>query len=135
ACSRPLLAAFRFGRKLAGPDFAAFRPAGARLACVCRPPRSWRHAGRRQSAIWRGNTRLAPADTTGKDARRGKMNEPVPMTPAGAQKLRDELVRLKEERPKAAAAIGVGRAPGALQGAAESHAAKEPQGLNEARIM
>ncbi len=28
------------------------------------------------------------------------MAEPVPMTPPGAQKLRDELARLKEERPK-----------------------------------
>jgi len=79
-------------------------------------------------------TRLAPPETTGKDARRGKMNEPVPMTPAGAQKLRDELVRLKEERPKISRAIGVAREHGDLKENAEYHAAKEQQGLNEARI-
>ena len=62
------------------------------------------------------------------------MNEPVPMTPAGAQKLRDELVRLKEERPKISRAIGVAREHGDLKENAEYHAAKEQQGLNEARI-
>jgi len=62
------------------------------------------------------------------------MNEPVPMTPAGAQKLRDELVRLKEERPKISRAIGVARDHGDLKENAEYHAAKEQQGLNEARI-
>jgi len=62
------------------------------------------------------------------------MNEPVPMTPAGAQKLRDELVRLKEERPKISRAIGTAREHGDLKENAEYHAAKEQQGLNEARI-
>ncbi|HKO48414.1 MAG TPA: transcription elongation factor GreA [Polyangiaceae bacterium] len=62
------------------------------------------------------------------------MNEPVPMTPAGAQKLREELVRLKEERPKISRAIGVARDHGDLKENAEYHAAKEQQGLNEARI-
>jgi transcription elongation factor GreA len=62
------------------------------------------------------------------------MNEPVPMTPAGAQKLRDELVRLKEERPKISREIGVAREHGDLKENAEYHAAKERQGLVEARI-
>ncbi len=62
------------------------------------------------------------------------MNQPVPMTPAGAQKLRDELVRLKEERPKISRAIGTAREHGDLKENAEYHAAKEQQGLVEARI-
>ena len=62
------------------------------------------------------------------------MNEPVPMTPGGAQKLRDELSRLKEERPKISRAIGTAREHGDLKENAEYHAAKEQQGLVEARI-
>ncbi|MEP7050392.1 MAG: transcription elongation factor GreA [Pseudomonadota bacterium] len=62
------------------------------------------------------------------------MNEPVPMTPGGAQKLRDELVRLKEERPKISREIGTAREHGDLKENAEYHAAKERQGLVEARI-
>jgi transcription elongation factor GreA len=62
------------------------------------------------------------------------MNEPVPMTPGGAQKLRDELVRLKEERPKISREIGIAREHGDLKENAEYHAAKERQGLVEARI-
>jgi transcription elongation factor GreA len=60
--------------------------------------------------------------------------EKVPMTPQGAQKLRDELVRLKEERPKISRDIGVAREHGDLSENAEYHAAKERQGMNEARI-
>jgi transcription elongation factor GreA len=62
------------------------------------------------------------------------MTEPVPMTPQGAQKLRDELVRLKEERPRISREIGVAREHGDLSENAEYHAAKERQGLVEARI-
>ena len=62
------------------------------------------------------------------------MNEPVPMTPSGAQKLREELVRLKEERPKISREIGIAREHGDLKENAEYHAAKERQGLVEARI-
>lgn len=62
------------------------------------------------------------------------MNEPVPMTPSGAQKLREELVRLKEERPKISKEIGIAREHGDLSENAEYHAAKERQGLVEARI-
>jgi transcription elongation factor GreA len=56
------------------------------------------------------------------------------MTPTGAQKLRDELVRLKEERPKVSREIGVAREHGDLSENAEYHAAKERQGMLEARI-
>jgi len=62
------------------------------------------------------------------------MNEPVPMTPGGAHKLREELVRLKEERPKISREIGIAREHGDLKENAEYHAAKERQGLVEARI-
>src|SRR5882672_10773107 len=62
------------------------------------------------------------------------MAEPVPMTPQGAQKLRDELSRHKEERPKISREIGVAREHGDLKENAEYHAAKERQGLVEARI-
>lgn len=62
------------------------------------------------------------------------MTEPVPMTPAGAQKLREELTRLKEERPKISREIGVAREHGDLKENAEYHAAKDRQGLVEARI-
>src|SRR6266404_9179870 len=62
------------------------------------------------------------------------MNEPVPMTPAGAHKLREELSRLKEERPKISRAIGTAREHGDLSENAEYHAAKERQGMVEARI-
>src|SRR5262245_35322723 len=62
------------------------------------------------------------------------MLEKVPMTPGGAQKLRDELARLKEERPKISKEIGVARDHGDLSENAEYHAAKERQGLCEARI-
>jgi transcription elongation factor GreA len=63
-----------------------------------------------------------------------KMTDKVPMTPAGAQHLREELVRLKEERPKISREIGVAREHGDLKENAEYHAAKERQGLVEARI-
>ena len=63
-----------------------------------------------------------------------KMTDKVPMTPAGAQKLRDELVRLKEERPRISRDIGVAREHGDLSENAEYHAAKERQGMVEARI-
>jgi transcription elongation factor GreA len=56
------------------------------------------------------------------------------MTPHGAQKLREELVRLKEERPKISREIGIAREHGDLSENAEYHAAKERQGLVEARL-
>jgi transcription elongation factor GreA len=62
------------------------------------------------------------------------MAEPIPMTPRGAEKLREELSRLKEERPRISREIGVAREHGDLSENAEYHAAKERQGLVEARI-
>ncbi len=56
------------------------------------------------------------------------------MTPRGAERLREELVRLKEERPKISREIGVAREHGDLSENAEYHAAKERQGMVEARI-
>jgi transcription elongation factor GreA len=59
----------------------------------------------------------------------------VPLTARGAMQLREELRRLKnEERPKITAAIAAARAHGDLKENAEYHAAKEQQGLMEARI-
>ena len=58
-----------------------------------------------------------------------------PMTPRGAQALREELKRLREvERPKNVRDIEEARAHGDLKENAEYHAAKEQQGLMEARI-
>ncbi|MBI4703808.1 MAG: transcription elongation factor GreA [Deltaproteobacteria bacterium] len=57
------------------------------------------------------------------------------MTPAGQQRLRDELRQLKdEERPKIAREIGAAREHGDLSENAEYHAAKDRQGMVEARI-
>jgi transcription elongation factor GreA len=56
------------------------------------------------------------------------------MTPEGHQALKDELARLKAERPKISAEIGTAREHGDLRENAEYHAAKEKQGLAEARI-
>ena len=59
----------------------------------------------------------------------------VPLTARGAEQLREELRRLKnEERPKITEAIAVARAHGDLKENAEYHAAKEQQGLMEARV-
>lgn len=61
--------------------------------------------------------------------------ERVPMTIAGYKTLEEELHRLKaEERPRIIAAISEARAHGDLSENAEYHAAKEQQGLNEARV-
>ncbi|MFW6067339.1 MAG: transcription elongation factor GreA [Myxococcota bacterium] len=60
--------------------------------------------------------------------------ERVPMTPEGFQALKEELARLKAERPKISQEIGTAREHGDLRENAEYHAAKEKQGLNEARI-
>jgi transcription elongation factor GreA len=59
----------------------------------------------------------------------------VPMTGEGVARLREELTRLKTvERPRISKAIGEARAHGDLRENAEYHAAKEQQGLVEARI-
>lgn len=56
------------------------------------------------------------------------------MTPRGAAKLREELARLKAERPKISRDIGTAREHGDLSENAEYHAAKERQGMVEAQI-
>ena len=56
------------------------------------------------------------------------------MTPQGAERLREELARLKEERPRISREIGVARDHGDLSENAEYHAAKDRQGMMEARI-
>lgn len=63
------------------------------------------------------------------------MVEKNPITPGGAQKLRDELQHRKSvERPAITAMIAEARAHGDLSENAEYHAAKERQGFNEGRI-
>lgn len=59
----------------------------------------------------------------------------VPMTIEGYKKLEIELYRLKsEERPRIIQAISEARSHGDLSENAEYHAAKEAQGMNEARV-
>ncbi len=61
--------------------------------------------------------------------------EKVPMTAAGLADLEDEFRRLKnDERPAISKAIGVAREHGDLKENAEYHAAKERQGMIEARL-
>jgi transcription elongation factor GreA len=61
--------------------------------------------------------------------------ERVPMTPAGYEKLQQELKQLKGvERPRVMQAIEEARAHGDLTENAEYDAAKEKQQLLEARI-
>ncbi len=61
--------------------------------------------------------------------------EKVPMTSEGYRKLEAELHRLKaEERPRIIQQISEARAHGDLSENAEYHAAKDAQGLNEARV-
>ncbi len=58
-----------------------------------------------------------------------------PLTTGGAQKLRDELQKLKTvDRPRIINAIAEARAHGDLRENAEYHAAKEEQGFTEGRI-
>jgi transcription elongation factor GreA len=58
-----------------------------------------------------------------------------PMTLRGAQKLREELQRLKSvERPRITQAIATARALGDLKENAEYHAAREQQSFNEGRV-
>ena len=62
------------------------------------------------------------------------MAERVPMTPRGAAKVKEELARLKAERPKISREIGIARDHGDISENAEYHAAKERQGMVEAQI-
>jgi transcription elongation factor GreA len=61
-------------------------------------------------------------------------NQKFPMTAAGHARLRKMLDQLKAERPQISAAIEEARAHGDLKENAEYHAAKDKQGLVEAKI-
>lgn len=60
--------------------------------------------------------------------------ERIPITPEGQQALQEELKKLKAERPRISQEIGTAREHGDLKENAEYHAAKEKQGMQEARI-
>jgi transcription elongation factor GreA len=60
--------------------------------------------------------------------------EKFPMTPRGAKLVETELAALKKERPRISKEIGTAIEHGDLSENAEYHAAKERQGLNEAKI-
>ena len=61
--------------------------------------------------------------------------EKEPITVNGLEKLKQELIFLKEKkRPEIVAAIAEARSHGDLKENAEYHAAKEQQGLTEAKI-
>jgi transcription elongation factor GreA len=63
------------------------------------------------------------------------MTEKSPMTLSGAERLKAELEFLiREERPRITKAIAEARAHGDLKENAEYHAAKDQQGLTEAKI-
>ena len=62
--------------------------------------------------------------------------EKEPITIDGLQKLKDELIFLKEKkRPEIVSAIAEARSHGDLKENAEYHAAKEQQSHNEGRIQ
>jgi transcription elongation factor GreA len=62
------------------------------------------------------------------------MDQKIPMTPRGQQRLKEELVALKAERPKISKMIEEARGHGDLSENADYDAAKEKQGHTEARI-
>ncbi len=58
----------------------------------------------------------------------------IPLTPAGLEKLQDDLKKWKEEMPIIIKAIGVARDLGDLSENAEYHSARERQSLIDANI-
>lgn len=63
------------------------------------------------------------------------MSETYPLTPEGHRRMKEELQRLKNvERPKISLEIGAARELGDLSENFEYHAAKDRQGLIEARV-
>jgi transcription elongation factor GreA len=63
------------------------------------------------------------------------MSDRFPMTPAGNARMKAELKKLKDvDRPANSKAIETARAHGDLKENADYHAAKEEQGMIEARI-
>ena len=60
--------------------------------------------------------------------------EKIPLTKDGEKKLQEELKNLKLERPKITKAIAEAREHGDLKENAEYHAAREQQGMVEAKI-
>jgi transcription elongation factor GreA len=64
------------------------------------------------------------------------MTSPIPITPAGLEKIKDELKRLKTvDRPAVISEIADARALGDLSENAEYHSARERQSFIEGRIM
>ena len=62
------------------------------------------------------------------------MDQKIPMTPRGYARLKEELSALKAERPRISKLIEEARGHGDLSENADYDAAKEKQGLCEARI-
>src|SRR5690606_18244627 len=62
------------------------------------------------------------------------MADRVPMRPKGAVKVREELARLKAERPKISRDIGRARDHGDISENAEYHAAEARRGMVEAQL-
>ena len=62
------------------------------------------------------------------------MDQKIPMTPRGFAQLKEELAQLKAERPRISKMIEEARGHGDLSENADYDAAKEKQGLTEARI-
>ncbi|MGY8992637.1 MAG: transcription elongation factor GreA [Rhodospirillales bacterium] len=58
----------------------------------------------------------------------------LPMTPEGHARLKEELAKLKDERPRVILEIAAAREHGDISENAEYHAAKERQGMIEARV-
>jgi transcription elongation factor GreA len=62
------------------------------------------------------------------------MSAQYPMTLKGAEKIKKQLETLKKQRPEIVTAIAEARAHGDLKENAEYHAAKDQQGMVEAKI-